>query len=266
LLDGEPTVRLASFTAPLSATPFLQRRIRDRVPVVPTSPAVIKQGPGWGWGSLLLPYLEQQPLFNQIDFTSAVEGPAALTQRTTQLAIYTCPSDPYPGVVTMMGAYGQPVGDAATNSYAACYGALGQIDIQPDMGNGLFVRNGRFRTEDVTDGLSTTLALGERATLLAMTPWAGVLNGACVTTTPGAPVYASVTEQAPTQVMARIGNRTLLDPNSEPYDFFSAHPNIVQFVFADGSVRILRDSTDYLVVQALATRGGGEAISSDAFE
>ena len=76
-------------------------------------------------------------------------------------------------------------------------------------------------------------------------------------------MYAAVTEMAPTQVMARIGNRNLLAPNSEPYDFFSPHAGMVNFVFADGSVRPLSSEVSYPVLQALATRAGGELITEE---
>jgi len=236
----------------------------DRPPPPPPFPIIFEQ-PGWGWGALLLPYLDQKSLFAQIDFQVPVESAGALTTRTTALSVFTCPSDRNTGVATMWNSSGAPIGDVATNSYAACYGVLGRIDQWPDKGTGLFGRNTRFRIKDVEDGLSSTLALGERACWLVQTPWAGVLTNAAVTTMPGAPVYASITEGAPAQVMARISARQLLDPNSEPYDFFSAHPNTVGFVFADGSVHTLRSDVAIWVLQALATRSGGEIVSGNDY-
>jgi prepilin-type N-terminal cleavage/methylation domain-containing protein len=238
--------------------------LRDRrvVPAIPgEGRVVVSEGPGWGWAALLLPYLDQSPLFQQIDFQVPVEGPGALSVRTTTLEIYTCPSDVNTGVYTVIGDWLQTIGDAATNSYAASYGALGSIDMAPDQGNGLLGRNSNFRKKDVTDGLSYTIALGERACLFAQTPWAGVLSGGSVPTTTGAPVYATIPEGAPSQVMARIGNRALLDPSSEPYDFFSPHPGLVQFVFADASVHALSGEVAIPVLQALATRAAGDSLS-----
>lgn len=233
----------------------------------PSNPAyyIISETPGWGWGTFLLPYVGQKNLFDQINFHLAVESPTSRAVRTTIQDIYTCPSDPYSGVVTLLGDWNQPIGDVATNSYAACYGALGQIDLQPDTGNGLMCRNSKYRREDVTDGLSYTLALGERSCNLTQTGWAGVLSGVAVTTMPGAPVLASISESPPTQVMARIGNRGVLDPRTEPYDFFSPHSDIVYFAFADGSVHSISDNVAYPVLQALATRAGGETISADEY-
>jgi prepilin-type processing-associated H-X9-DG protein len=88
------------------------------------------------------------------------------------------------------------------------------------------------------------------------------MSVATVSTTPGAPVYTTITEGAPTQVMARVSNRPLLSPNSEPYDYFSPHTGLVQFAFADGSVHALSSEVAIPVLQALATRAGGETISA----
>lgn len=222
-------------------------------------PPIPSEAPGWGWGAFLLPYLDQPALYQQIDFRQPLDSAVGI--RSTVLRVYVCPTDSNTGVVTVLGDWGQPIGDAATNSYTACFGALGFIDLLPEQGNGIFSRNSRYRNEDIADGLSNTIALGERACLFAQSPWAGVMSGGSVTTMPGAPVYATVSEGAPTQVMARQGNRQLLDPNSEPYDFFSPHPGVVQFVFADGSVHTLSRTLSVPVLQALASRAGEEPIA-----
>lgn len=60
--------------------------------------------------------------------------------------------------------------------------------------------------------------------------------------------------------LARMGNRNLNSQWSEPYDFFSPHPQIVYFLFADGSVRGLSESIDHALLHALATREGDEVV------
>src|SRR5690349_9537123 len=52
-------------------------------------------GPGWAWSSFLLPYLEQDNLYKQINFNVAmgVGANAALAQQP--LTIFQCPSDSY---------------------------------------------------------------------------------------------------------------------------------------------------------------------------
>ncbi len=215
--------------------------------------------PGWGWAAYLLPYLEQDPLYRQIDFTAPTVGPMALSPRTTPLAAYTCPSDDPTGLFTVYNSRGLVLGQAATNSYAGCYGADGNLTVDPGDGNGVFVRNGRFKFGDVADGLSNTIAVGERAARFAQAPWAGVLDQGTVRTTPGAPVYQSLVHPAQTMVMARFHTKPLNDPWSEPYDFFTPHPGVMNALFLDGSVRPVRTSTPIDVLRALATRAGNEA-------
>lgn len=255
---------------PVAASPFVFGAY-DRRPKPPKPgggaaagpPPIPSEAPGWGWGSFLLPYLEQEGLYRQIDFHTPLDK--AVDIRSNVLRVYICPTDVNTGVAKLVGDWGQPIGDAATNSYTACYGALGFVDLLPDQGNGVFSRNSRYRHEDITDGASNTLALGERACLFAQAPWAGVISGVSVVTAPGAPVYATVSEGSPTCVVARQGNRQLLDVNSEPYDFFSPHPGVVQFVFADGSVHALSSALSVPVLQALATRAGDEPIGESDY-
>src|SRR6202035_572752 len=52
-------------------------------------------GPGWGWASFLLPYLERKDLFDQIDFTKGVLAASPnVIMAQTSLPIFLCPSDP----------------------------------------------------------------------------------------------------------------------------------------------------------------------------
>jgi prepilin-type processing-associated H-X9-DG protein len=159
----------------------------------------------------------------------------------------------------------QDLAQAATNSYAANFGSNRQITNKPDQGNGVFYRNSRVRLTDVSDGTSTTLALGERAALFTQTPWAGALTGGTCRTTPGAPVLRSHLEPSMVSTMAQAGGHTLLSVYSEPYDFFSPHPNLVQFVFADGSVHPLNPAMDQNVFLALASIAGGEPLGGGEF-
>src|SRR5437868_7337300 len=57
--------------------------------------------PGWGWGSAILPFVEQEPLYNTAGITKLRFGdganpalPNSYTQ--TKLSVYRCPSDPSP--------------------------------------------------------------------------------------------------------------------------------------------------------------------------
>src|SRR6266566_2900111 len=45
-------------------------------------------GPGWGWGAYLLPYLEQDNLYRQINFAKDITDPANAPTRLTSLAVF----------------------------------------------------------------------------------------------------------------------------------------------------------------------------------
>ena len=69
--------------------------------------------------------------------------------------------------------------------------------------SGVDLRSGKFRKEDVSDGLSNTFLIGERCALMTQTPWAGALNFAAVVTTP-AP--SAATDSSSTTVPSSSSN------------------------------------------------------------
>ncbi|MFV0445461.1 MAG: DUF1559 domain-containing protein [Planctomycetaceae bacterium] len=238
-----------------SAAPF----VYDGLVPVTFPPA---NDPGWNWLALILPQLEQGSIYQQIDFQQSTYAPSNRALLALPLDMAVCPSDAGAGRFTVLDTKGRSMTEAEAGSYVACFGSLGLINVAPDDGNGLFQRNSRVRANDVTDGLSNTMAVGERAATFAQAPWVGVITAGSVRTTPGAPVFGSTLEHSPCMALARIGTRSLLDPFSEPYDFFSMHPGQVQFVFADGLVRGLSAGVDLNVLHALATRDGHESVQS----
>jgi prepilin-type processing-associated H-X9-DG protein len=84
--------------------------------------------------------------------------------------------------------------------------------------------------------------------------------------TPGAPTnIPTALEDAPTQTLVHVAVHTLNDPNADPEDFFTPHTSIGNFLFVDGSVRPLRIGISLSVLQALATRNGGEVVNSNDY-
>ena len=53
-------------------------------------------GPDWGWGTRILPYLDQGQLYNAANLMSFSIGPDQMTVRTTTLAVFLCPDEPGP--------------------------------------------------------------------------------------------------------------------------------------------------------------------------
>src|SRR5215469_4833987 len=84
--------------------------------------------PGWGWAALLLPFIEQGSLANQINFTLPIEAPGNLASRTTIVKLYVCSSDRSTGVFSILDKNNLPLAQAATNSYAACHGVGIDLD------------------------------------------------------------------------------------------------------------------------------------------
>jgi prepilin-type N-terminal cleavage/methylation domain-containing protein/prepilin-type processing-associated H-X9-DG protein len=218
--------------------------------------------PGWGWAVYLLPFLEQENLFRLIDQTRPTwsyfsDIPAI---RVKPLSVYTCPADRETGPYRITNLANQTLYFASTNSYVANYGAEGLITLFPERGNGPFYRNSATTLLEISDGTSSTILLGERASLFARAPWIGAMTRGTVRTTPNAPVYSSSILTAQTMTMARVGRKPLNDPWAEPYDFFSPHPGSSNFVFADGSVHSIRLNVSISVLQALATRASGDVV------
>lgn len=106
-----------------------------------------------GWIARLLPYLEQIPLYDRIDFSHGVYDPE---NRSVWLAdsptILLCPSDGN----AMMYRQGT---HQKHSSYVACHGSLETpIDID---NNGIFFLNSNLRSRDIPDGTSHTIFFGE---------------------------------------------------------------------------------------------------------
>jgi prepilin-type processing-associated H-X9-DG protein len=165
---------------------------------------------------------------------------------------------------TIYDKNGTALTQAVTNSYAACHGVGVDLDEELDDFNGMFSRNSRIRFADVTDGTSSTIAIGERGAFFTQAAWAGAVSLGTTRHTPGAPVYnPSAIEDAPTQVLAHIDVEQINDPRGDEEDFFTPHTGVCHFLFADGSVHPITTSLSLSVLQALATRNGGEGINVD---
>jgi prepilin-type N-terminal cleavage/methylation domain-containing protein/prepilin-type processing-associated H-X9-DG protein len=219
--------------------------------------------PGWGWAAYLLPHLEQHVVAQKINWKRGTDHLANKEIVKTVIKNYVCPSDRHTGVFTVKTQMHKPIGDFATNSYAGCYGTGGSIGEFPSGGTGIFFRNSWIRYADIPDGSSTTIAVGERGSIFCQSSWAGSVSEGTVRTNLDAPVYIMAVEEPSTSVMARTGEHALNSRYSEVYDFYSPHFNVGNFLFADGSVRILTSKLPVSIWKTLGTRKGGEAVAPD---
>jgi prepilin-type N-terminal cleavage/methylation domain-containing protein/prepilin-type processing-associated H-X9-DG protein len=152
--------------------------------------------PGWGWAAFILPFMEHEALYEQmqpaIQSGLAVTDPSvatAIQQRVTQ---FLCPSDvigdPTFAVYSLAGNTSYPLvysegapGTVAAGacSYAACCGRDEDSDADGLTGSGVFFCNSQTRLNDIKDGTSCTIMIGERAWCNASGVWVGAIpNGA----------------------------------------------------------------------------------------
>jgi prepilin-type N-terminal cleavage/methylation domain-containing protein/prepilin-type processing-associated H-X9-DG protein len=244
--------------------------------------------PGWGWASMILPQLEQGPLYSAINFVLPVWDQASPTVIRSIQSVYLCPSDPVPGgSFRVTDALGNTLAMMGPTSYAACVGndlTDSTTGLNNDgIGNGVMYRNSGIRVSGITDGASQTILVAERAWSINSGPWAGVVNRGVIRRGPAnpCPMTGALYYLAATLVQAHCNVlNTDTDPDGGIDDFSSRHPGGANFVFADGSVHFLKSvlrnsgqradgSTIYspasLVLQALGTRAGGEIVSADAY-
>ena len=116
-----------------------------------TGPIQSKEGTGYhmSWITQILPYLEQQNVYNHIDFNNSVYDPANAPARQQRINSFLCPSDGSNGVSQTAGA----------TSY---YGIHNDFETPIDVNqNGVLFLNSSIRYEQITDGSSNTIYVAE---------------------------------------------------------------------------------------------------------
>jgi prepilin-type N-terminal cleavage/methylation domain-containing protein len=212
---------------------------------------------GFSWGTMLLPFLDQAPLFQQFDFGPPVFDPANQPPRERHLPVFLCPSD----VVSDRGfvEMGPQPERYAMASYCGSFGPP-DLDADQEQRHGMFSRNSRIRTADVRDGLSNTLFVGERQN----GPFrGGAAHGNHVEyeTTWAAAVrdWDDPTDDHGHMVLFQTGHRPN-DPQSDDRDISAPHIGYAQFLLGDGAVRPIGENIDFGVYTALGTRVGNETV------
>ncbi len=226
--------------------------------VAPSDSAAVETGPGYAWGALLLPFLDQASLFRTITFESD-PGPLIVTTGTL-LSVFRCNSDPDSTASSYVGSFG--------------FGSVTQTPGRP-LGPGILYRNSRVTADDVRDGSSNTFIVGERAGLhdfepdgvsvMAGAEWlaafpgasreAGITGDPQLTEAPGAMVLGSVGQDEPATVHA-THCRT-----NHAAAFSSRHPGGAHFMTTDGAVRFLSSDIDYAMYRRLGQRSDGQPAS-----
>ena len=226
-------------------------------------------GPGWGWGAMILPQLEQPALFGSLNFNLAIEAPANLSGRLVRINGYLCPSDPSPAIFWAMTrdlGTGAPTGNICQLAPGNYIGMNGLSEPGPG-GEGPLFRDSSVAIRDILDGTSQTLFVGERSLQLGnSSTWVGSVTGAVLFPLNNG-IGRLVTELAPGLILGHSGEHVGPgDRNSEVNQFYSMHSGRgVNFLFGDGHVSFLKATIDYKTYVALSTRASGEVVSSDAY-
>lgn len=209
-------------------------------------------GRGVGWMSLILPFIDQAPLYNTIDFSRHTHFPANRTAAETIMPALLCPSDPG-NANGKLASRSNSGGTKSVSNYRAVAGSNWQwapgfnnraatssrwagSQNGLDQGNGMICRQtGRTspvtRMRDIVDGTSNTFAVGESLPDKCDHCWWYWFNGGTGST--------AVPLNHPNYV-----NRTT--PGNWPwtYGFASAHVGGGQFLMADGAVRFISENID----------------------
>jgi prepilin-type N-terminal cleavage/methylation domain-containing protein/prepilin-type processing-associated H-X9-DG protein len=261
-----------------------------------------RNGPsGFAWGAFLLPYIEQQQLYEQFNFNIACWAPANAIPAQTKLAAFLCPSvtggangfnvlrgtdnrhgtDFNPPIrfahshyVTNAGVH-QPWGRSTTYSYdfdvpepvTANNNVPARID-------GPFYRNSRIRVASVSDGLTNTVFIGEHSSFLSNKTWVGVVPGAVTPPRLDLRPWPSENNSAGCLVGVHSGPDThdhpevIIHAPNNPFghtdEMWGEHgaPGC-NVLFGDGSVRFVGAFMNPFTWSALSTRDCGDEISGE---
>lgn len=214
----------------------------------------------YGWGTFILPQLEQQNLFqtiqaNGVDLDALLRNTANAAARDyavfTKLPFYRCPSDTAPDQNTRRewdAPYSQFFGGRpvhlSTSNYVGVSGSRWSTPedwiVNGRDPYGTFWGDSRVQFRDITDGLSNTFVVGERDWRLGWAAnWIGQRNYT------GTGIWGSRQNLAILDVKI---NDPVLQPNGHPAatrGFSSAHTGGAQFLFADGAVRFLTENIEF---------------------
>jgi len=175
------------------------------------------------WSAFLLPYLEQQNVYDQLDLQQAFDAADNTAAASTVLSVYLCPST--------VRETEQPDGRGACD-YGGIFGE--RITSPNNPPKGVMLIDQAVSIRDITDGTSHTLIVAEDS----KSPDAQWING------------RNIFDQAfPINQAPAFEN-----------DIRSEHTAGANGVFCDGSVRFLSDSMDNQPLAAICTRALGEVV------
>ncbi len=249
---------------------------------------------GSNWRALLLPYIEQSPLYDQLQFTatsSFMAGGAAGANallgnevlRELLIPTYRCPSSAIPEFEVAPGSNNQ---ERTLNiSYVGIQGAARPLPgPDPNRGtadlghgwscdNGLLFPNEVARMRDATDGLSNTIIVADQSGLVAGRNRTSNYYGGWMGTRHPRPVSAggaaldlwqtgtTCVRFAPNSQIVQTGATEAMYRNNTVINSF--HPGGINVANADGSVEFISNSIDFLVLKMMCCKYDGQPFSRE---
>jgi prepilin-type processing-associated H-X9-DG protein len=236
--------------------------------------------------SQLLPYIEQDNIYKQIDFTVAANSPNNAAVTLMPIKTLLCPADLLDAPATQGGG----------NNYFANYGSEPQFFQTKDIANGVFALrdvNGISMVK-IFDGTSNTTAFAELSkgdfnnAVYTKPDWLNASSVGMPTTADQALTMChSIDPKNLTYQWLSAGIEWLNDnntgtaythvglPNSVSCGFpanlrfcvnaNSYHTGGVNVCMCDGSVRFVSDTITLATWRAMGTRAGGEVLGNDAY-
>ena len=219
----------------------------------------------FGWGAFILPFMEQEPLYNELNFNVPLNQAPNIDWIGQVIPTYRCPSDTAPQFDTLdaFSGYYPAIPAHARSSYVASGVNFPPCDYAANEANntGVFYRNSATRFRDIFDGTSHVLMAGERTGEISDASqnfgeayWSGVrgqiMNGlSCYS--------AQVIGGTQFRNGSTIYTTPVLNNTNSPNGFSSVHPGGINMLRCDGGARYLSDSTSDLVIINLVDRNDG---------
>ena len=212
---------------------------------------------GVGWATMLLPQLDQGPLYEQFNPNVSIIAAAHLPVARKSLGTFLCPTDPHPETWQINNAGGAALATVGLSNYVGGWGTVELDDCANPPGtapvtaagqcvsNGVFFHNSRVGLRDVTDGSSNTFCVGERRTDVPL-GWHSTWIGS---------IPAGV--DAPTRILG-VADHAPNHPGMHFDDFSSWHTGGAHFLMLDGQVRFVSENIDTAIYQGTATINGNE--------
>ncbi|QDT65257.1 DUF1559 domain-containing protein [Calycomorphotria hydatis] len=219
----------------------------------------------FGWGVMILPYLDQTAVYNGFVFESNYNASANLIGQTNLhnggaiVVAFQCPSDPQSdfrcnrtsginngGVTDDLGRTNMSgVADSQDWACNTSGGGWGRLD-----GDGTLVNANNLKFKDITDGLSNTIMVAEIT---------GGVSGSneCQNWVCSNHTDAGHGINGPNTVPGGVTNWVRND-RERLMGFSSYHVGGCHCLLADGSVQFVSENVDDATLQAQATRAGGE--------